>query len=1516
MAKSLDDIKKGVREAYIQGRITNLFGNEYLFDAKKTFGTNSYDKIGENNKERQEKLNKAINSEDIVSKLANLLAIVKLEDVNDAINEDIVKKIILGNFNDTLLDALLRKDNKTINDLIIKNIDDIKDDKKKQELYIKALGYACSNFCDIEFIKSLCDKIIDKSKLNSDIIEKCYDSIILLYINNQEDKEDLILDHIKSLLENKIIGSYSEDILIYALNKKNTELAKLLLNKEYFGVLSDKSIKKIIALNNHGIIDHVIKAYGNQDSLFSEACKGSNLDLVKYLVDIKGVDVNQKIDINNIKTYINNPLIDNLRSPFGSKEIAKYLMQKGADASGALIYFVSLQDSNQYTDQGRPVYISQMNTKKASINYLLLKATNLDLGLNITFKDSKTALSIAVNKLKESIEKLSKIDNEKEFNNYHKDYYTEHLNIILDLLPKYLEKKGSIKESYYSDLMRMLATEFPLFKNEEKISELQAEALQYLLASAKKYFATNIGTGLINLLPQLIGSAPTYLKNTLIDHYNGQDVSFIPNLLIANIQEDDFKSAIRIINRKDLETTVDEEVKKALSDALSYALDCAIEKLVEYGINKDTEKKKSELIKIINYLKSAGIQLSEIGKKRSVDLLHKAIKESNLDAVQILIAQGANFAELDKDGKNALDYAIEKLGNSTEEAKAEEIIELLCKKDAQLSEKSKKSCVPALHKVIRSNNVKATQYLINLGVDLNAQHDECTALDIAVCNDVYILQILLNKEKKEGLQLKITPDNSKVIEKFKNAVISKVNKDNTLENKAIWINIFLSHGLTPEASFSLDKNTTSTILEAAMKSPNCDLETLDLLLQKAKLIPMCFDDKTPMKREHEVIKYILDNYSKYGCLQIEGAMDKFLKQLFNRIIANNKDEVVDFAQTIMGDPYNKIPNYHKIMIESIINATEIKSQLLDVFISKIKAAGKFDHVDDNKRTMLINASIRNNSELCQILINKGADVNAQDKDGKTAWMHAIEKGNDYNHHTSKLEKQNNESMLDKIINNSQIKLDLKDKDGKTTVDYLRDRLGKEAGRSSGISGLKSYKIMQAILPKIDFKDDDERIKFYESLRFQSEPVGKWHRWPDTANLLLDKDLLMKINDEAKRKKFVEKLLMYAISDNKKEALENLISFNILDKEKDKSKFENLKREAESGSKTDIVAILNNIINPAPPIKPSIPPVVPPVVPATTTSVTTTEPPIVVTPVVPNTKPAVPTNPVVVTPVVPDSTTTTSTTTTPVIITPPVVPNAATITTTTTTIRTTTTTTVIVLPVVPNTSAVTPPAIPVVPKKPTIPATTTTTITNPTPIVQTPVSSSSTPSRDLDKLRDSITDLSNLIANPLEKQLALGVKKNIEIAQYIKSEHNLTNEEKKCFDEVIKNLKTANVPNWSDKVRDKRVNKAYISGVVGLICSTIYLFVQGKNPEIFEKLSKAIPGTSMLFKATKEVAKICARNPLLMFVATCAITAIFGVLIHRTNNSISKKTKDNIASIGTTLNSNVISAIKNKTGLAL
>ena len=173
-----------------------------------------------------------------------------------------------------------------------------------------------------------------------------------------------------------------------------------------------------------------------------------------------------------------------------------------------------------------------------------------------------------------------------------------------------------------------------------------------------------------------------------------------------------------------------------------------------------------------------------------------------------------------------------------------------------------------------------------------------------------------------------------------------------------------------------------------------------------------------------------------------------------------------------------------------------------------------------------------------------------------------------------------------------------------------------------------------------------------------------------------------------------------------------------------------------------------------------------------------------------------------------------------------------------------------------------------------------------------------------KWNKSIETLAEILGKPLAKQLELGEKINIKIADYIKEEYKLSQDDINSIDKAVTNLKISDVTKWQNKSVNKKLQKAYIGTSLGLLCTLIYLFVQGANPNMFDSISKAIPGSSGLFNAAAKAGKLCMENKFFVGILASAAFVFLGVMFGKNIKDMSEKDQNNIKKVSGILLANI------------
>ena len=206
----------------------------------------------------------------------------------------------------------------------IHGILDIYEDEYGFATYSKPLTYACMKN-QPEIVKYLVDTGADVNEAHS---ENGYTPLHYAVLNNSFDIVDILLLYDAAVNPKTHDG---ETPLDFASEKNSLEIVKYLVEKK--ADVTDKSLYYAVENNSLQLITYLVDKGGNinakykdGDTLLQHACQvKNNLEIVKYLVDIKKADVNSK---NN---YHETPL--HHACSYGSLAIVNYLVEKGADVN-------------------------------------------------------------------------------------------------------------------------------------------------------------------------------------------------------------------------------------------------------------------------------------------------------------------------------------------------------------------------------------------------------------------------------------------------------------------------------------------------------------------------------------------------------------------------------------------------------------------------------------------------------------------------------------------------------------------------------------------------------------------------------------------------------------------------------------------------------------------------------------------------------------------------------------------------------------------------------------------------------------------------------------------------------------------------------------------------------------------------------------------------------------------------------------------------------------------------------
>ncbi|XP_044738611.1 ankyrin-1-like isoform X4 [Chrysoperla carnea] len=431
--------------------------------------------------------------------------------------------------------------------------------------------------------------------------------------------------------------------------------------------------------------------------------------------------------------------------------------------------------------------------------------------------------------------------------------------------------------------------------------------------------------------------------------------------------------------------------------------------------------KHSEIAKL---LLTSGSEVNSYQNSSNTPL-HFAVKNGDIEIIKMLLVRGANINAQNIFGVTPLHEAIEN--------NDQEIIELLLKHEADVNVKNRYGRTP-LYDAIKNNRLGITELLLKHEADVNVKNwFGQTPLYNAIQNNRLEITELLLKHKSDinaiGIDRKTPLFNA--IEK-ENLKITKLLLDNGANVKDFpkLLNIAVNRGCTEIVELLLQHNANVNVKNRYGQTPLYDaiqnnrLEITELLLKhKSDINAEGKNRKTPLfyaieNQNLKITKLLLDN----------GANVKDYPELLNIAVKRECPEIVELllqhnadvnATDINGntallltvsDCYED--SYKSLDRDSYVNIKRKITKLLLNHGANVDAqtrGGKtplhfavyngYSQVVEvlleynanvnvrekkNLETPLHMSARRKNVEICKILLNKGVDVDAGERNGFTA----------------------------------------------------------------------------------------------------------------------------------------------------------------------------------------------------------------------------------------------------------------------------------------------------------------------------------------------------------------------------------------------------------------------------------------------------------------------------------------------------------------------------------------------------
>ncbi len=386
------------------------------------------------------------------------------------------------------------------------------------------------------------------------------------------------------------------------------------------------------------------------------------------------------------------------------------------------------------------------------------------------------------------------------------------------------------------------------------------------------------------------------------------------------------------------------------------------------------------------------------------------------EAVRLLINKGASVEKVDDYGISPLLAAI--ITNNME------ALRLLLPK-ANLNALSKG--MSPLHYAIKTGNIEAFSLLVSQGADIYTEDKNgATLLEVAMRINDAIAELLLQKldSIKKGnstlLHLAVLNGDNSLLEQIltkKNNLVNVKDAEGTpllsyaiLKNNLYAVNLLLKTG----ADLSAVDNEQLTALHYAIRADN--IETLQLLLNSGMNINMeNKDGNLPLYyAAKQNVSRIVDFLIQQGADELKNK--KGLTTLHIAVLENDVQTasllISEGADVSITDNEGNSPLYYAIKKQD--------PAMLSLFNSHTKEK----EINPQIVSTIFDAVINNNKELFDLLLSNKANINLEDKDGKTLLYYAakhnrqemiralVQKGAD-----KKLNKSGRTPLIAAICNN-------------------------------------------------------------------------------------------------------------------------------------------------------------------------------------------------------------------------------------------------------------------------------------------------------------------------------------------------------------------------------------------------------------------------------------------------------------------------------------------------------------------
>ncbi len=386
---------------------------------------------------------------------------------------------------------------------------------------------------------------------------------------------------------------------------------------------------------------------------------------------------------------------------------------------------------------------------------------------------------------------------------------------------------------------------------------------------------------------------------------------------------------------------------------------------------------------VIELLMAKRQDLSNIKDSNSHSLLHKAVIEGRKKVVKSLLERGVKANINDNSARIPLHYAVKK--------NKQDIVQLLIQHGANPNAKDEYSKTPFNEAIIR-NHIDIVKLLISKA-DLNAkdEHGETPLHYVVKKNKQDIVQLLiqhgadLNDKDKRGrtpLDAAITYDHLNIVRILINSG-AKINNNTLLYAAKKGDKDMIESLILRDASINVLDDAWETPLHIAVRQNNTDITQL-LLLNKANVNIQDSDNETPLhiaaRQNNEDIINLLIFYranvnvqNSIGETPLHIAIKQDNENITESLISNGAN--ID----------NKLDLLRKFTDKGCIKVVKL---LIDNKGIDLNAK------DENNKgnTLLHVAAEKNHEDIARLLIENGADIDAQNNNGYLPLDYAISCG--------------------------------------------------------------------------------------------------------------------------------------------------------------------------------------------------------------------------------------------------------------------------------------------------------------------------------------------------------------------------------------------------------------------------------------------------------------------------------------------------------------------------------------------